>query len=332
MTPQGTVRLMIVGCGGISHMHINNLVRLSNAEIVGLCDVNPENIKILKENFPVLKGVEEFNDYRKMYESTEADAVLILTPHTLHFNQAIDALNKRMHVLVEKPLTTKVEHARILVEKASEKNMVLMVSYQRHYEAPFRFIKASIESGEIGEIQFVSSLLTQEWMRLTKGTWRQDPELSGGGELMDSGSHIVDFILWSTGLKPSEVFAKVDYRGCRVDINSSLTVKFSNGALASISIVGNAPRFEEYHAIYGTQGAIFYCNGKVSILDGEGAFSKTPLKIPFKPNNPDRNFVMSILGLEKPESPGECGLRVIELTEAAMESARRGEKISLGNN
>jgi len=318
-----------VGCGGIAYTHVNNLMRLKNARIAGLCDVNPENIRRLKDAFPVLESVEEFSDYKTMYKSVEADAAVILTPHTLHFNQAMDALSMGMHLLVEKPLATKVDHARKLVEKASGENRVLMVSYQRHYEPSFRFIKSMIESGEIGEIQFLSSLLAQEWMRLTQETWRQDPELSGGGQLMDSGSHILDFILWSTSLKPSEVFAQMDYKGRRVDINTSLSIRFSNGALASVSILGDAPCFEEYHAIYGTKGAILYDNGRVRVLDAEGAFSKTPLKMSFKPNNPDRNFVMSILGLEKPESPGECGLRVIELTEAAMESARRGEKVLL---
>lgn len=325
----GQVKLCLVGCGGIAYMHVNNLIRLKNARITGLCDVNPENVRRLKDAFPVLENVEEFSDYKTMYKSVEADAAVILTPHTLHFNQAMDALNMGMHLLVEKPLSTKVDHARKLIEKASGENRVLMVSYQRHYEPPFRFIKTRIEAGEIGEIQFISSLLAQEWMRGTQGTWRQDPELSGGGQLMDSGSHIMDFVLWSTGLKPSEVFAQMDYKDQKVDINTSLSIRFSNGALASVSILGDAPCFEEYHAIYGTKGAILYDNGKVRVLDAEGTFSKTPLKTSFKPNNPDRNFVMSILGLETPESPGECGLRVIELTEAALESARRGEKILL---
>lgn len=313
-------------------MHVNNLARLKNPRVVGLCDVNPENIRRLKDAFPILDGVEEFTDYNAMYRSVEADATIILTPHTLHFNQAMDALNMGMHVLVEKPLATSLEHARKLLEKALGGNMVLMVSYQRHYEPPFKLIKTKIESGEIGDIQFISSLLAQEWMRLTAGTWRQDPELSGGGQLMDSGSHIMDFILWSTGLRPFEVFAQMDYKDRRVDINTSLTIRFSNSALANVSILGDAPCFEEYHAIYGTKGAILYDNGRVRMLDAEGMFSTTPLKTSFKPNNPDRNFVMSILGLEKPESPGECGLRVIKLTEAAMESARRGEKVFLKND
>lgn len=207
----------------------------------------------------------------------------------------------------------------------------MMASYQRHYEPPFRFIKAKVESGEVGEVHFISSLLAQDWMRHTRGTWRQDPELSGGGQLMDSGSHIMDFILWSTGLRPSEVFARMDYKGLKVDINSSLIIRFSNGALASVSILGDAPCWEEHHAIYCTKGAIVHDNGRIRVIDSEGTFSTTPLKTPFKPNNPDRNLVMSILGLERPESPGECGLRVMELTEAAMVSARRGEKVSLKN-
>ncbi|MGQ9479522.1 MAG: Gfo/Idh/MocA family protein [Thermoproteota archaeon] len=324
-----TVKVCLVGCGGIAHMHVNNLLRIREARIVGLCDVNPESIRRLKEAFPQIENLREFTDYREMYDSLGADAAIILTPHTLHFNQAMDALERGMHVLVEKPMVTRVEHARRLIEKASSSKSVLMVSYQRHYEPQFRLIRDKVRGGEIGEIQFTCSLLAQEWMRMTTGTWRQDPELSGGGELMDSGSHIIDFILWSTGLRPSEVFAHMDYRGCRVDVNTSVSVKLSNGAVGNISIVGDAPCFEEYHAIYGTKGAIFYENGRIRLLDAEGYFSRTPVKMHFKPNNPDRNFVMSILGLEEPESPGECGLRVAEFTEAVLESSRRGEKILL---
>lgn len=325
------IRVGIIGCGGIAQGHIMQLLRIPDVEIVALCDINKGRIEATKRNFaaiPSIANAKEFLSYKDMLDSVELDAVEIHTPHTLHYEQIMSSLEKGLHVLVEKPMVCKVSHAKDVVMKAKETKKVVLVSYQRHYMPQFRYIKQVIESGELGQVQFISALQSQDWYRGTKGTWRQDPDLSGGGQLNDSGSHLIDIILWTTGLHPKEVFAFMNNLDSKVDINSSLSVRFLEKAEASIAVVGNSTCWWEDITIWGTKGVIFYRNGRLQHWPDGGKAILEPIHMP-RGSNPDANFVNAILGKEPVESPPECGLRVIELTEAAWRSAAEGRKIEI---
>ena len=147
----------------------------------------------------------------------------------------------------------------------------------------------------------------------------------------DSGSHLIDIILWMTGLQPQEVFGYIDNVDTPVDINSALSVKFKNGAEASVAIVAESPTFFEDVAIWGTKGVLqfYFLSGKV--LHQKGEMNKPPEEatLPRATSNPDANFVNVILGKEKNESTSIGGLRVIELTEAAWESGRTGKPVKV---
>jgi len=322
------VRIGFIGCGGISNGHADRLLRNPDAEIVALNDIDPGRIKAFRERHPETEGCPTFTDYRDMLDSVEMDAVEIHTPHTLHFEQAMKALERGLHVLVEKPMVCSSDHAKELISKAEETGRVLLVSYQRHYQPQFMYIKEMIDSGRLGEIQFISALQCQGWKRATSGTWRQDPSLSGGGQVNDSGSHLIDIILWTTGLSPSEVSAFVDNLGTPVDINSAISLKFSNGAQGNISIVGDAPCWWEDITFWGSEGAIFYRNGRL-VYVAHGRKPSEPKRFP-PGSDPDTNFVNAILGREEVRSPGICGLRVIELTESIWEAGRDGHVVKVG--
>jgi predicted dehydrogenase len=322
------VRIGLIGCGGIAHYHINNLLRLPQAKVVALADPNVKSIEKLREAFHQVERCEVFFDHMQMLDSVDLDAVEILTPHALHFEQIMESLRRGLHVLVEKPMVCTVEHAKKVVAKAEESSRVVLVSYQRHYQPQFRYVKNVIGSGKLGKVQFVSALQCQDWLEGTRGTWRQDPEMSGGGQLNDSGSHLLDIILWTTGLRAAEVFAYIDNLGSKVDINSSLAVKFENGAEASISVVGNSPTWWEDITFWGEKGMIFYRNGRLQYIESGGEGFIEPTGLPHG-SNPDRNFVMAILGMEPVESPPTCGLHVAELTEAAWRSAKAGTKVPI---
>jgi len=316
------VRIGFIGCGGMARSHMKVFfTSVPEAQIVALCDPSDEQIKRCIDAFPSLREVPVFKDYREMLEKVAMDAVAIITPHTQHFQQAMDALDKGLHVLIEKPMVCTIEHAKILVNRFQETGKVGLVAYQRHYAPQFRYIKQSIESGKVGEVQFISALQCQEWYKGTMGTWRQDPELSGGGQLNDSGSHLVDIILWTTGLMVQTVTAFTENFESKVDINSALSIKFRNGALGNISIVGNAPTWHEDITFWCSEGMFLYRNGHLQFVDAAGKRHDLTEKDMPPGSSPGRNFVDAILKGVPVESPPECGLRVIEMTEAAWKSA-----------
>jgi predicted dehydrogenase len=316
------VRIGLIGCGGITHHHARLLQDIPEAKVVALNDTDEGSIQRLKERFPHLKRVKAFNDCRAMIDAVPMDAVEIGTPHTLHYPHIKFALEHGLHVLCEKPLVCKVSHAQAVLRLAKKQGKVLMVSYQRHYQPEFRYMRQVIQSGELGDVTFISALQDQGWYPWVKGKWRADPKLSGGGQLNDSGSHLVDILLYVTGLQVQEVFAYQENFDTEVDINSALSLKFTNGAQGNISVVGFAPRWWEDITIWGTKGALYMRNGKLTHMPmGKDPFTPAPEDMP-KSTNTDRNFIDAILGRDEPQSPAECGLRVIELTECAWESAR----------
>ena len=320
-----TIKIGFIGAGGIARHHMKQLSEIAEAQVVAMAEPSEASIAKMVETYPQLSTCRFYSDHREMLDSEQMDAVQIHTPHTLHFPQAMDCLAKNLHVLIEKPLVTTTEHANALI--AAAQGRVVMVSYQRHYQPTYRYVKQLIDSGALGSLQYIAALQSQGWYKGTRGTWRQEPSLSGGGQLNDSGSHLIDILLWTTGLVPEEVFATIQYYDAKVDIDSAIAVRFRNGARGTISIIGDSPFWWEDFSIWGSKGAILYRNGKLYHQTlGEKMAEVTDLP---EGSNPDRNFVNAILGKEEVQSPPECGLRVIRFTEAAWRSAQEGHTISI---
>ena len=290
--------------------------------MVGLADPDPGQIARCRDAFSALGDVPSFGSHTEMLAKLEMDAVEISTPHTCHLRQIRDAFARGLHVLCEKPLATTVADARAAIEARDLAGRVGLLGYQRHFQPEFQIIRERIASGAAGAVMFVSALQCQEWKRLTQGSWRQDPSLSGGGQLNDSGSHLLDVLLWTTGLQPSSVAAHTDFRGTPVDINSTLNVRFSSGALASVSIVGDAHAWHEDFTVWCERESFFLRGGRLTIASEDGRRHEVPGAE--ATSSPDRNFVDAILGRAEVGSPFEGGLAVIRLTEAAWRSAENG--------
>lgn len=314
------VRIGFIGAGGMARAHMKWLADVPEAEVVAFADPSAEAIERMHEAYPETGDLPVFADYRKMLESVEMDAVEISTPHTQHYQQAMDVLACGKHLLIEKPMVCSVRHAQDLIRARG--NKVLMVSYQRHFQGPYIYIREQVQKGVIGEIQYVAALQSQGWLRGVRGTWRQQKALSGGGQINDSGSHLVDILLWTTGLSAESVFAYMRNYDTEVDIDSALSLRFTNGAQGTISIVGDSPMWWEEFSVWGSKGAILYRNGKVLQRTHETEMADV-CELP-PSSTPDRNFVDAILGRDEVRAPAECGLRVIELTEAAWKSAELG--------
>ena len=317
------VRVGLIGCGNIAGGHAHRLLRIPEAEIVALCDIDPGAYDRLYQRVPGLNpDLPRFADYREMLDAVDLDAVQVLTPPTLHYEHIMTSLERGLHVLTEKPMVCTSEHARAVIEAKNKTGKVVLVSYQRRYQENFRFIRHLLNDGPVGEIQYVSALLGQDWLNRTQGKWRQDPALSGGGQLNDSGSHLLDIMLWATGVKPETVYASIEYFGAKVDINTALTVRCTNGAQLNIAVIGNSAEWCDDMTFWGENGVIYYRNGQVKARVRDRQEELTPTNP--DADNPDRNFIAAILGKETVQSPPEDALKVALFTEAAWRSSETG--------
>lgn len=321
------VRIGFIGAGGIARHHMRQLKEIPEAEVVAFADPNEGSWDKMQATHPETVAARFYRDYQEMLDAEQLDAVEVHTPHTLHFAQVMEALDRGLHVLVEKPMVTTVAHAEQIVRKAKESGKIVLVSYQRHYQPMYLYIRDRIQQGDLGPIQFLAALQSQGWYQGCKGTWRHDPALSGGGQLTDSGSHLIDIMLWTTGLEPAEVYASQEFYDTKVDIDSAITIRFKGGAQGTISIVGYSPFWWEDFSIWGPKAAVLYRNGLL-YYQSCGEKMTQPESLP-EGSNPDRNFIGAILGREEVQSTPEGGLRVIRLTEAAWQSAREGRPVRL---
>ena len=325
-----TIRMAVIGVGGMAQGHIERLLRMPAVEMAAFVDISPKSLARTQEKHgEAVASVKTFSDYKEMLAEVKPDAVLIATPHTLHFPMAMDSLHAGCHVLLEKPMVNRVSEANALLKKIEETGKVVGLGYQRHSMPQFRYIKEKIASGEFGEVQFINALQQQGWAKGTVGSWRQDPALSGGGQINDSGSHLLDIVLWTTGLAPKEVAAFMDNRGTPVDINSALSIKFTNGAHGNISVVGDAAGWYEDITIWCDKGSFYVRNdGTFRVQGTDGKTSAPDTSEMPEGSDVDTNFIHAVQGTEEIAAAPINGLRTIELTEAAWESAKAGGRVT----
>ena len=317
-----TIRVGMIGTGGIARHHLNQLTAIDGVAVTALCDASEGAIQGAQERFPQLKSAFTTNDYHALLAREDVDAVIVCTPHTQHAQQLIDAADANKHILMEKPMVCSVEDAHKVLKRLEGYNKVVGLAYQRHAMGQFIFIRDKIASGDVGAVTFINALQCQNWKKGTSGSWRQDPALSGGGQINDSGSHLLDILLWTTGLTVADVSAFIDNRGTPVDINSALAFRFTNGAQGNISVVGESViGWHEDISIWCEKGAFLYRNGTLTFVNEQGARTTIDGDTLPPSHNIDEDFVAAIRGEHGPAAPPLCGLRTIELTEAAWRSA-----------
>jgi len=322
------IRLAMVGCGGNSGGHAHGLKANPDVQIVAGVDVNKEIVekyidRILGDVVP--KPV-AYDDLKTMLDKVKPDAVLISTPHTLHFKQGMMALDAGCHVYMEKPMVTSSEDAYTLAEKVKETGKVFVIGYNTPCSPNFYYLRDVIRNNKLGKLELVIGYITQNWLKATKGAWRQVPELSGGGQAYDSGAHLLNSLCWSVECPVAEVFSFIDNCGSAVDINSSINVKFENGVMASIVVSGNCP------SPGGTHMAFIFDNGRIEIdgwgggwikvFEGEKFIESPPITPEMSAGRADYNFIDAILGRAEARTNAGNGIIHSELMDAIYESAK----------
>ncbi len=326
------LRFGVVGTGGMGRVHLQELARRDDAQIVALCDASASAL----ERARGLLGergdhVRTFTELAQMLADTELDAVVIATPHTEHAGQIMAALRRGLHVLVEKPMATTAKDARAVLAEAEACNKVVAIAYQRHGDPGYQRAREIVAAGSIGDIRLITVLIAQDCLQafLPGRSWRADPALSGGGHFMDTGSHINDMMLWVSGLQPASVCAHIDRFGTLVDVCTALSIRFDNGAVGTFAATSLSPEWREEFSFYGTEGVLNIRDGQMYLqvkgqepvtVTGEGSEVR-----------PVEDFITTIRGGKaEPQAPALCGLRVAQISEAAYKSAETGRSEPVG--
>lgn len=326
------IRIGMVGAGGMGNHHAQQIMQRNDALIAALCDTREEALDHVAGTLgDAGRDAGRHLDPDTMLEQEQLDAVVVTTPHTEHARHVRTCLEAGLHVLVEKPMTTTARDARDLIALSEDSKKVLAIAYQRHGEGKFIKVRELLHSSAIGEVRLVHVIIAQDCLSIFEpgASWRAEPELSGGGHFMDTGSHINDILLWTTGLEPARVQAFINQEETLVDVHTSVVVEFTNGAIGTLAYTSMSPEWREEFTFYGTEGMMRFGAAEPLLLHRRGEDIVLP-RTPGSGKPPLHNFIDAIQGQAEVQAPPICGLRVAQLTEAAYASAQSGKPEQVG--
>jgi predicted dehydrogenase len=326
------VKLAIVGCGGMAQGHAQTLASMPDVKLVGFCDIVKSRAEAYREKYA--KDAQVFESHTEMIKALRGklDGVVNVTPHTVHYPQCKESLEAGLHVLVEKPMVTNSNHAYDLWKTVNASGKVFAIAFQAPYTAEYQCIQKLRGDGTLGKVQLIQGWLAQNWKNNTVGTWRQDPAMSGGGQMYDSGAHVLNSIMWIMNEPVVEVACMYDKLGTPVDINGVIMMKFQSGTMGTVCIGGNSPGWDvEVRVQSDTMQLRTGPHG--GWLEGarEGRKFYPPVAFDNSPGafTPHKNFVNAILGKEKVIAPVRYGVLLSALMDAMYESAEKGMPVKV---
>ena len=246
------IRLGLIGAGRIAQTYLEVVSELDDFELVAVADVTPGAVEAASTTFQV----PGFDDAELMIDSTSPDAVLICTPPSTHAHLACFALQAGAAVLCEKPLAIDLPAARIMHETASEVGGLLSMASKFRFVDDVQIARQMVTSGDLGEILLFNNAFTG-YVDMA-GRWNSDSSRSGGGVIIDNGTHSVDIVRWLFG-PISEVLAVEGRRAQPIPVEDTaqLFVRAGEGVLGSIDLSWSLDKFApHYIEIFGTKGTV----------------------------------------------------------------------------
>ena len=254
--------VVIVGAGGFARQHVNCMVAMEKSvRIAGFVEPAEKSRVQMAKKFEELgkKNVPPFFNTIKEFLAANkgpADCAVIVSPHSLHVTHIVDCLKAGMDVLTEKPMVLSAAEARRVMRVRDETGRLLSVAFPGSYSPAVHKAKELIAAGEVGQVMSIAVYTFQRWRDATVGTWRQIPEISGGGFLFDTGSHAVNTMIDLAGSDVAALSAIQDNRGTPVEISSAISGRFKNGVFFTVCAEGNAINCQARIAVIGTEGVL----------------------------------------------------------------------------
>jgi predicted dehydrogenase len=227
------IRAGIIGLGkmGISHCSILNAH--PDVDLVSVCDTSKITLNVIEK----YAGINCFKDYRTMIDRSDLDCLIIATPSSSHAEISRYAMERDVHLFVEKPFCLRLEDGRDLVELAARHNLVNQVGYHNRFIGVFQETKRLLERGTIGEVYHVlAEAYGQVVVKEKSSTWRSSKS-EGGGCLYDYAAHVIDLVNYFVG-PPDRVAGTVLKQIYSNDVDDAVysTLLYENGKSAQLSV------------------------------------------------------------------------------------------------
>ena len=214
------IRVAIIGCGLVGQKRAR---ALAGAKLVACVDPDRSRAGDLARN---AKGCAVFPDWRSVIRSDQIDVVIVATPHNLLAEISGAAVREGKHVLVEKPGARNVDELRGLISIAESAGVCVRVGFNHRYHPAFQQARELVDSGKIGSLMFIRARYGHGGRKEYDREWRTRPEISGGGELIDQGTHLIDLAHWFLGeFEEVDGFAHTYFWEIPVDDNAFLLLK-----------------------------------------------------------------------------------------------------------
>lgn len=189
------MRFGLIGAGGIGRIRAQALNLCQDHELVAISDLDKERAQSLAPS----RRTAIYKDYETLIASDEIEAVIVSTPPQFHEEIVIAALESGKHVLCEKPLGNTVEACRRMVAASRKTGKVLATGFNHRYFPAIQFVKNTLDSGQIGELDHIRAFAGHTGLSEFKSPWMYDKSSVGGGALMDVGIHIIDLTRYLLG-------------------------------------------------------------------------------------------------------------------------------------
>lgn len=276
-------RVAVIGCGDISVVHFAAITAMPGAELVAVCDTDPERLATASAAHAV-PGYESHTD---LLDAEQPDVVHVCTPHHTHASIAVDALERGVNVILEKPLAHTRDEGRRVVAAAGKSGAKIAICFQNRYNAPVQAAHHLLASGELGPVLGASA--TVMWHRTaeyyTNRPWRGQWSTGGGGLLMNQAIHTLDLLQWLMG-PVAEVHGNASTRALgdviEVEDTAELAITHENGTrsvfYATLANAVNAPVTLDIAAERGTLSlrgdlTVTHSDGRVEVFtEREAAF------------------------------------------------------------
>lgn len=337
------IRFALVGCGRISANHFESLEKHKDrAELVGVCDIDPGALDAAHRR----TGAPGYGSLEEMLAGTNADIVTIATPSGLHASQAIQVAASGRHVMSEKPMATRWEDGKRMVEACDRAGVQLFVVKQNRRNPTIQLVKRAMEKRRFGRIFMVS--VNVFWTRpqayydsaAWRGTWEFD-----GGAFMNQASHYVDLLDWLVGpVESVQAFTATLARRIEVEDTGVAAIRWRSGALGSINVtmLTYPKNLEGSITILGEKGTVRIGGVAVNTIEKwefaepdpddaaiqDASYQTTSVYGHGHPLYYD-NVIKALRGEEPPQTDGREGLHSLELLIAIYLSARDRKRVGL---